>query len=111
MIAVPRACFAALALTVPEVSHIAIYSFLLLHVHQLGAIAQAFECCIVLSFHPRRHIEVTNHFPSAMGVDDFMARLEMALAAYGFTGDNAIGECLRSPRNLQLRTCQQIQQL
>jgi hypothetical protein len=27
-----------------------------------------------------------------MGVDDFIARLEMALAAYGFTGDNAIGE-------------------
>jgi hypothetical protein len=29
-----------------------------------------------------------------MGVDDFMARLEMALAAYGFTGDNAIGTVL-----------------
>jgi hypothetical protein len=41
-----------------------------------------------------RHLEVTKHFPSAMGVDDFMARLEMALAAYGFTGDNAIGTVL-----------------
>lgn len=40
----------------------------------------------------RRHVEVVKHFPSAMGVDDFIARLEMALAAYGFTGDNAIGE-------------------
>eukprot|EP00879_Flechtneria_rotunda_P029976 GHRR01032452.1.p1 GENE.GHRR01032452.1~~GHRR01032452.1.p1 ORF type:complete len:184 (-),score=53.60 GHRR01032452.1:218-769(-) len=39
-----------------------------------------------------RHQEVAKHFPAAMGVDDFMARLEMALAAYGFTGDNAIGE-------------------
>jgi len=37
-----------------------------------------------------RHLEVTKHFPLALGVDDFMARLEMALAAYGFTGDNAI---------------------
>jgi hypothetical protein len=72
---------------------------------QLGAIEQAFDCCIVLSFHPRRHIEVANHFPSAMGVDDFIARLEMALAAYGFTGDNAIGECSCDPsRNLQLGT-------
>jgi hypothetical protein len=33
---------------------------------------------------------VTKHFPLALGVDDFIARLEMALAAYGFTGDNAI---------------------
>eukprot|EP00882_Tetradesmus_deserticola_P033240 GHRQ01037952.1.p2 GENE.GHRQ01037952.1~~GHRQ01037952.1.p2 ORF type:complete len:139 (-),score=35.20 GHRQ01037952.1:210-626(-) len=39
-----------------------------------------------------RHQEVTKHFPLALGVDDFIARLEMALAAYGFTGDNAIGE-------------------
>jgi hypothetical protein len=38
-------------------------------------------------------VEVARHFPTAMGVDDFIARLEMALAAYGFTGDNAIGEC------------------
>jgi hypothetical protein len=31
-----------------------------------------------------------------MGVDDFIARLEMALAAYGFTGDNAIGESFQN---------------
>jgi hypothetical protein len=31
------------------------------------------------------------HYPTAMGVDDFMARVEMALAGYGFTGDNSIG--------------------
>lgn len=40
----------------------------------------------------QRHLEVLKHFPNALGVDDFIARLEMALAAYGFTGDNAIGE-------------------
>jgi hypothetical protein len=44
-------------------------------------------CCLLL--------QVAKHFPLALGVDDFMARLEMALAAYGFTGDNAIGECTR----------------
>lgn len=51
------------------------------------------ECCIVC---PCRHMEVVKHFPAAMGVDDFIARLEMALAAYGFTGDNAIGEFLQN---------------
>lgn len=40
-------------------------------------------------------MEVVKHFPAAMGVDDFIARLEMALAAYGFTGDNAIGEFMQ----------------
>jgi len=28
-----------------------------------------------------------------MGADDFMQRVEMALYAYGFTGENSIGEC------------------
>lgn len=41
-------------------------------------------------------LEVAKHFPSALGVDDFLARVEMALAAYGFTGDNAIGEETRA---------------
>jgi hypothetical protein len=27
-----------------------------------------------------------------MGADDFMQRVEMALFAFGFTGDNSIGE-------------------
>jgi hypothetical protein len=40
----------------------------------------------------QRHKMMLNHFPSAMGVDDFMARVEMALAGYGFTGDNSIGK-------------------
>lgn len=39
----------------------------------------------------QRHNEVLKHFPTAMGVDDLMARVEMALAAYGFRGDNTIG--------------------
>lgn len=34
---------------------------------------------------------VAKHFPSAIGVDDFLNRLEIALFAYGFTGDNSIG--------------------
>jgi hypothetical protein len=39
----------------------------------------------------RRHELVLRHFPNALGVDDFMARVEIALAAHGFRGDNAIG--------------------
>ena len=34
---------------------------------------------------------VAKHFPTAIGVDDFLNRLEIALFAYGFTGDNSIG--------------------
>lgn len=34
---------------------------------------------------------VSRHFPAAMGIDDFLHRLEIALYAYGFTGDNSIG--------------------
>jgi len=37
---------------------------------------------------------VNQHFPSAMGIDDFLHRLEIALYAYGFNGDNAIGKKL-----------------
>jgi hypothetical protein len=33
---------------------------------------------------------VARHFPGALGVDDFLHRLEIALYAYGFHGDNAI---------------------
>ena len=35
---------------------------------------------------------VNSHFPTALGVDDFLHRLEIALYAYGFNGDNSIGE-------------------
>ncbi|KAL6759182.1 low-CO2-inducible protein [Haematococcus lacustris] len=39
---------------------------------------------------PRRQRCVAEHFPSALGVDDFMARLEVALSGFGFTGENSI---------------------
>ena len=35
---------------------------------------------------------VQQHFESALGQDDFINRVEMALYAFGFTGDNSIGE-------------------
>ncbi|GLI71752.1 hypothetical protein VaNZ11_017071, partial [Volvox africanus] len=37
-----------------------------------------------------RLAEVTKHFPTALSVDDFISRVEIALAGYGFTGDNSI---------------------
>lgn len=64
--------------------------------HLPTAVELALTCpaCLLL-------LQVTKHFPLSLGVDDFMARLEMALAAYGFTGDNAIGE----QHSLLLLTC------
>lgn len=38
----------------------------------------------------QRHATLLEHFPSAMGVDDLMGRVEVALAGFGFTGDNSI---------------------
>ena len=35
---------------------------------------------------------VKSHFPSAVGLDDFMFQVEMALNTYGFDGENSIGE-------------------
>ncbi|GIL65559.1 hypothetical protein Vafri_19309 [Volvox africanus] len=37
-----------------------------------------------------RHAHILRFFPTALGVDDFMARVEIALAGFGFTGDNTI---------------------
>lgn len=56
-----------------------------------------------------RFSTILKHFPSAMGVDDFIARTEVALCYFGFTGDNTIGETqhpqdLLSPR-MQPETC------
>ena len=34
---------------------------------------------------------IAQHFPDALGIDDFLNRLEIALFAYGFTGQNSIG--------------------
>ena len=33
---------------------------------------------------------ITQHFPSALGIDDFLHRLEIALYAYGFKSENSI---------------------
>lgn len=38
---------------------------------------------------------ITRHFPNAMGMDDFMHRVEIALYAFGFSGDNSIGATWR----------------
>ncbi len=35
---------------------------------------------------------VAQYFPRALGLDDFLNRLEIALFAYGFTGENCIGK-------------------
>ncbi|KAG2490704.1 hypothetical protein HYH03_010865 [Edaphochlamys debaryana] len=37
-----------------------------------------------------RHAHILRYFPTALGIDDFMARTEIVLAGYGFTGDNTI---------------------
>lgn len=37
-----------------------------------------------------RNRVVTSHFPTSLGIDDFLHRLEIALYAYGFHGDNSI---------------------
>ncbi|KAI7841811.1 hypothetical protein COHA_004534 [Chlorella ohadii] len=37
-----------------------------------------------------RHQDVLKHFPTALSVDDYVTRVEIALAGYGFTGDNTI---------------------
>jgi len=40
-----------------------------------------------------RYASILKHFPNALGVDDFIARVEVALCYFGFTGDNTIGRC------------------
>nr|AXF41557.1 LCI420 protein [Chlorella sp. ArM0029B] len=37
-----------------------------------------------------RHQTVLSHFPTSLSADDYMSRVEVALAGYGFTGDNTI---------------------
>lgn len=36
---------------------------------------------------------IKEHFPTVYTIDDLLLRLEMALCAFGFNGDNSIGEC------------------
>jgi hypothetical protein len=44
-----------------------------------------------------RHSQVAGYFPTALGVDDFITRVEVVLSGFGFTGDNSIGgELIRS---------------
>jgi hypothetical protein len=35
---------------------------------------------------------IQSHFPSALSVDDFLFRLEMALCSFGLNGENSIGK-------------------
>ncbi|GAX81647.1 hypothetical protein CEUSTIGMA_g9075.t1 [Chlamydomonas eustigma] len=37
-----------------------------------------------------RHSQVAGYFPTALGVDDFIARVEVVLSGFGFNGDNSI---------------------
>ncbi|WIA17915.1 hypothetical protein OEZ85_009409 [Tetradesmus obliquus] len=39
----------------------------------------------------QRHETVLEYLPTAVGLDDFIARVEVALCGYGFTGSNSIG--------------------
>lgn len=38
----------------------------------------------------QRMSQVSKHFPSALSLDDFLGRVEVALGAHGFRGDNSI---------------------
>ena len=39
----------------------------------------------------KRRAGVQQYFKNALGVDDFLARVEIELCKHGFTGDNSIG--------------------
>ena len=54
-----------------------------------------------LAFRAQR---VNNFFPGALGLDDFIARVEIALFNNGFTGQNSIGE-LHPPVDLNVMGC------
>ena len=54
------------------------------------------------TFLSKRHESVLRHFPSALGVDDFIARMETALCGYGFTGKNSIGQYKAGTKELYL---------
>lgn len=57
---------------------------------QQGAQGEEVSANTELVYLTGRANKVRAHFGSAMGADDFMQRLEMALYAFGFTGDNSI---------------------
>jgi hypothetical protein len=45
---------------------------------------------IVETYLSNRVNQIAKHFPDCLGIDDFIARMEMALYGFGFTGDNTI---------------------
>lgn len=45
---------------------------------------------VELKYFSQRMGDITKHFPSALNMDDFLARVEVALCAHGFRGDNSI---------------------
>jgi len=47
------------------------------------------------AYFTRRHEIVQRHFPTSLGVEDFTSRVEIALSAFGFNGNNSIGEYRR----------------
>jgi hypothetical protein len=49
-----------------------------------GVFSSTCQCC-------------SQSFPAALSADDFISRVEIALAGYGFTGDNSIGEPVAFP--------------
>ena len=49
------------------------------------------ECSAEALYLTRRREGVQQYFRDAMGVDDFLARVEIELCKNGFTGDNSIG--------------------
>ncbi|GBF99461.1 hypothetical protein Rsub_11947, partial [Raphidocelis subcapitata] len=51
---------------------------------------ETFETSSRDAYYTRRHEIILRHFPSALGVDDFMSRVEIALSAHGFRGENSI---------------------
>ncbi len=53
----------------------------------------------------KRAADVTRHFPSALGVDDFMSRLEIALFQHGFQNDNSIGKQGLLPGDVHIGIC------
>ncbi|KIY95506.1 hypothetical protein MNEG_12455 [Monoraphidium neglectum] len=55
-----------------------------------------FETTSLNAYLSRRHELVLAHFPTSLGVDDFISRVEVALSAHGFRGDNSIGARARA---------------
>ena len=51
-----------------------------------------------MKYMSQRMSDVTKHFPSALSVDDFLMRAEVALCAHGIRGDNCI-TCLNLCRD------------